>query len=99
MKTSRPRTGSSSLTDVSPSGNRSTSHAPGRTPSSRATARAKSGLAVPAKIVRASVIHLATSARRFRAPALKKESNLMGHDVERKFQLVPDAHKAVDGGG
>src|SRR5437588_248569 len=23
----------------------------------------------------------------------------MGHDVERKFQLVPDAHKAVDGGG
>src|SRR5205085_11347188 len=45
------------------------------------------------------VIRLATSARRFRAPALKKESNLMGHDVERKFQLVPDAHKAVDGGG
>src|SRR5205085_7720 len=29
----------------------------------------------------------------------RKESNLMGHDVEHEFQLIADAHKAVDGGG
>src|SRR5439155_8624791 len=51
---------SSKVTNVTPSGKRSTRHAPSCTPSSRAIERARSGLAVPAKIVRSSIIHLVT---------------------------------------
>src|SRR5215475_151391 len=56
MKTPRPRTGSSSRTDNSPSGKRSTEHAPSRAPISTATLVASATLALPAKMVKSSFI-------------------------------------------
>src|SRR5262245_17078893 len=56
MKTWRPRTGSSSRTDSSPSGNLSTEHAPSRAPISTATLVASATLALPAKMVKSSFI-------------------------------------------
>src|SRR5262245_25671511 len=64
MKISRPRTGSSSRTEISPSGNRSTAHAPSWTPTSRATLAARRLLAVPVKIVNSFAIGHLPSARR-----------------------------------
>src|SRR5262245_37252098 len=56
MKTLRLRTGSSSRTDNSPSGNLSTEHTPRRAPISTATLVASATLALPAKIVKSSFI-------------------------------------------
>jgi hypothetical protein len=58
IKTLRPRTGSSSRIETSPSGNRSIPQAPTSTPNARAIASAKCRLAEPAKMVKLSGILL-----------------------------------------